>query len=272
MRFSILTAACVSAGLLASGSGVNAQTMPLDRQFMMKAAHINIGEVKGGELAQTRAVNAYVRDYAQHMIEDHSSANMKLKQLASSEGVNLPNDTDQKHKVVANRLAKLSGAPFDRAYMLAMVRGHKEAIMIFQNQAKNGRDPEIRSFAAGMIPGLRMHLSMAQDIYNSRSVQRGAKAQPGELSHLDGMLQRGSSHPNTHMDNGGTTRPRSGTASPRNTGTMNRTNRTNQSNKNKTSVPGHKNSGQNADHADHTGHEDSVPGHKNSGENADNDD
>lgn len=153
-----------------------------ERQFLMKAAHINIAEVKTGELAQTRAVNAQVRDYAQMMIEDHSSANNQLKRLAANEGFRLPNDTDRKHKAVANRLARLSGAPFDRAYMNAMVKGHQEAIMLFRQQARNGRDPDVRRWAATMLPGLQKHLQLARRLATSRAVVTGAKMSPAEAA------------------------------------------------------------------------------------------
>lgn len=156
------------------------QAGSMDRMFMMKAAHINIGEVKGGQLALTRAVNAGVRDYAQMMISGHSRANMQLKRLAARERVNLPNDTDMKHKALANRLAKLSGSPFDRAYMAAMVKGHQDAIALFQKQASSGRDPEVRRWAASMIPSLQQHLQAARQLAGSRAVRTGAKMAPGE--------------------------------------------------------------------------------------------
>jgi len=169
------------------GTSARSGAVMSDRLFMQKAAHINIGEVKGGHLAHTRAVNASVRDYAQHMIEDHSSANNELKSLAARKGVRLPNDTDQKHKAVANRLAKLSGAPFDRAYMAAMVKGHQDAILLFQNQARNGKDPDARAWAAKMLPGLQKHLRMAQQLAGSRAVRTGAKMSPaaGSDDHSD---------------------------------------------------------------------------------------
>lgn len=157
-----------------------------DRTFMVQAAQINIGEVQGGRLAHTRAVNASVRDYAQMLIEDHSSANNQLKRLAAQKGVNLPNDTDRKHKAVANRLAKFSGAPFDRAYTRAMVIGHQQAIALFQRYLRTGTDPDVRSYAAKMLPGLRKHLHHARQLANSRAVRTGEKMSPGANMNMGG--------------------------------------------------------------------------------------
>lgn len=161
----------------------------MDRMFMVKAAHINIGEVKAGQLALTRAVNANVRDYAQMMITEHSRANMQLKRVAAQARVNLPNDTDRKHKAVANRLAKFSGAPFDREFMRAMVVGHQQAIALFQKEAQSGRDPQARAYATQMLPGLRKHLQHAQQLAGSRAVRTGEKMSPG--ANMNGSGQGG---------------------------------------------------------------------------------
>ena len=139
--------------------------MSADREFMVKAAQANIGEVKGGQLALTRAVAAPVRDFADHMIKDHSKANYELKTLARGKGVRLPNDTDLKHHQMAHQLAKLSGDPFDRAYTAAMVKGHKEVIAMFRNEAAGGRDPDVKAWASRTLPTLQEHLQHAKHAY-----------------------------------------------------------------------------------------------------------
>lgn len=173
------------------------------RLFMTKAAQINIGEIRGGQLALTRALNANVREYAQHMIEEHNSANRLLKQLAASERVKLPNDTDRKHKAIANRLAKFHGSQFDRAYMRAMVQGHQDAVRLFERQAANGNDPEVRAYASRMLPALREHLIIAQRLYNTRAVQTGEKMRAPMKMNLNNNASGEGGQPNggqTNMD------------------------------------------------------------------------
>ncbi|MBW3625791.1 MAG: DUF4142 domain-containing protein [Armatimonadetes bacterium] len=156
-----------------------------DRTFMVKAAHINIGEVQAGQLALTRAVNAHVRDYAQMMITDHSRANMALKRVAANERVNLPNNTDHKHRALANRLAKLSGADFDRAFMNAMVKGHQDAIRLFENHAARSGDYQVRAYAMQTLPTLRTHLNAARRLANTEAVRTGTKSPPGANFGID---------------------------------------------------------------------------------------
>jgi putative membrane protein len=45
-----------------------------------------------------------------------------------------------------------------------MVEDHEEDIRKFEDAAKNGRDPDIRAFAAKTLPVLRKHLDAAKKI------------------------------------------------------------------------------------------------------------
>jgi putative membrane protein len=62
-----------------------------------------------------------------------------------------------------NRLSKLSGAQFDRAYMQDMVKDHEEDVAEFQREANNGSDPDVKAFAGKTLPTLQSHLQSAQD-------------------------------------------------------------------------------------------------------------
>ena len=87
-----------------------------------------LAEVQLGKMASERAGNADVKAFGQMMVKDHSAANDELKQVASRLNIQPPTQVDQKHKELADKLAKLQGAEFDREYMNAMVQGHQEVL------------------------------------------------------------------------------------------------------------------------------------------------
>src|SRR6478609_6699168 len=62
------------------------------------------------------------------------------------------------------RLEKLSGEAFDRAYMKDMVADHTKDVREFKNEAKNGKDPDVKNFAAQTAPTLEDHLKEAKNI------------------------------------------------------------------------------------------------------------
>ena len=133
-----------------------------DMSFMKKAAIGGMAEVELGQLAQQKGTGAQVKEFGARMVQDHSKANDELKQLASAKGVTLPTALDSKNQKVMERLQKMSGAAFDRAYMSDMVADHKEDIADFQKESQGGKDADVKAFAAKTLPTLQDHLKMAQ--------------------------------------------------------------------------------------------------------------
>src|SRR5512140_2380360 len=93
-----------------------------DQVFVKKAAVGGMAEVELGTLAKDKASSDQVKQFANRMVTDHGKANDELKTLAQNKNITLPTDLDAKHKAVRDRLSKLSGEQFDRAYMQAMLK------------------------------------------------------------------------------------------------------------------------------------------------------
>ncbi len=136
---------------------------PKDSQFVTKAAQGGLAEVKLGQLAQEKGSNQAVKDFGAQMVKDHTEANNELKSIASGKGVNVPDSLNAKDQALYDRLSKLSGAQFDRAYINAMVKDHIEDVAEFRKESQTGQDSDIKAFAAKTLPTLEHHLEMAQD-------------------------------------------------------------------------------------------------------------
>jgi len=135
-----------------------------DSTFMKTAAMDGMAEVEHGRLAAQNAASDEVKQFAQRMVDDHGKANDELKALASQKNVTLPTELDAKHKAMQDKLSKLKGQAFDKAYMTHMVTAHKQAVTLFQQEAKSGKDAETKAFAEKTLPTLQEHLKMAQGI------------------------------------------------------------------------------------------------------------
>ena len=141
-----------------------------DRKFVKEAAIGGMFEVEAGQLALKNASSDEVKQMAQHIVDDHSQANEKLKSIAQEKGLtDVPTQLDSKHQKELEKLGKLSGADFDRKYSSMMVADHKKDIKAFEKQAKSGSDPQIKQFAADAVPTLKGHLSMAQNAKRAAS-------------------------------------------------------------------------------------------------------
>ena len=137
-----------------------------DKQFMVKAAQGGLGEVALGQLAQSHAGSAGARRFGQQMVKDHTKANAQLKQVAAQQGVTLPAAPGPEEQATKARLAGLSGAAFDRAYISDMVEDHEKDVADFKKEAATGKDPAVKAFAAKTLPTLQMHLQMARALHS----------------------------------------------------------------------------------------------------------
>jgi putative membrane protein len=135
-----------------------------DRAFVMEAGPGGLAEVDLGRLAAQKGQSADVKKFGQRMVSDHSKANAELKKLATSKGITLPAEMNAQQMAEHNKLAKLSGAEFDREYMTLMVEDHDKDVAAFEEEAKDGSDPDIKSFAAKTLPTLQEHQRMAKEI------------------------------------------------------------------------------------------------------------
>lgn len=148
-----------------SGAGGSMMLNSTDRKFMVMAAMGGMAEIETARMALERASSDSIKQYAQKMIDDHTKVGDELKELASSKGVTLPTAVDAKHKAMMNKLMKLSGAAFDREYIMsAGVKDHEKMLKLLQDEVRKGKDADVKAFASKTIPAVQEHHRMARDL------------------------------------------------------------------------------------------------------------
>ena len=130
-----------------------------DKSFIEKAAKSGMEEVAISRVAVERATNPQVREFAQMMVSDHTGANTELTTLAMSKNLTLP-----VKDINVEKWEKRSAKGFDEEYMEKMVSDHKDAVDLFEKEAKKGDDADLMNFAAKTLPSLTAHLAKAQDL------------------------------------------------------------------------------------------------------------
>jgi putative membrane protein len=173
-----------------------------DRKFVEKAARGGMAETQLSQLAEQKASNDQVKEFAQKMTEDHAKANDDLKQIASTKGVQVPATLDHGEQREMQKLQKLSGADFDREYMKRMVKDHKDTLGAFEKESKSGKDAEVKSFATETLPTLRDHMQMAQAINDSVKQTNKSSSSTTRSSSNGGM---GNKMPNDSTTTSGAT-------------------------------------------------------------------
>jgi putative membrane protein len=148
---------------MSHGAG-KAAGMTTDQAFVREAAIGGMAEVDLGQLANTKTTNEKIKAFAQRMVMDHGKANDELKTLASSKNMTVPATVDAKHKATHDRLDKLSGTAFDRAYVSDMLADHRKDVAAFKREAASAKDNDVKQFAAKTLPTLEEHLKMIEDL------------------------------------------------------------------------------------------------------------
>jgi len=137
----------------------------IDAIFVFKASAGGLAEVNLGTLAVKHASDPAVKRFAQKMVDDHTKANKELLERATKTRLRAAPRMDAEHLKMAETLATLSGAAFDRQYMAGQVKDHEETVALFEKESRNGKHDDLKTWAEKTLPDLREHLKMAQDIH-----------------------------------------------------------------------------------------------------------
>lgn len=146
-----------------SGNQMGGALASQDRKFAMTAAMSDLFEIEASRLALERAASDHVKQMAQQLIDDHTRTSGELSQLAQTKGLTPPASLDSKHAAMLTRLRGMSGAEFEREYVrVAGVKAHEDAVKLFRDEERKGRDADMRAFATRTLPALEAHLQAAR--------------------------------------------------------------------------------------------------------------
>ena len=131
-------------------------------QFIKKAVQGNIAEVKMGELAQKNGSSDGVKSFGKMLVTDHGKAKDQTVALAKPLNVDPPTEPNADAKAAYDKLAKLSGAAFDKEFAHHMVMDHKKDIAEYEDEAKEKGNVQVSKYAADTLPTLKKHLQTAE--------------------------------------------------------------------------------------------------------------
>ncbi len=141
-----------------------------DKRFVKDAALGDMTELEVDKLAQQKASSDAVRQFAKKMLDDRSRANDELKQAAEKSSIEVPDSLDSRHRDKVDKLAKLSGSEFDRAYIKEQLKDQKADVREFQREADSGADANIRNFASQALSAVQQRLEAVKELNKSNAM------------------------------------------------------------------------------------------------------
>lgn len=147
-----------------TGAKVVEPLVEADKHFITKAAEGSMEEIALATTVSQKATIPEVKSFADRMVSDHTKASDELKSLAAKKGVTLPSEMDKSQQSEQDKLAKLTGKKVDKEYATYAVKDHEKDLKEFQKAAKDSKDPDIKAWAAKMVPILEDHLETAKQL------------------------------------------------------------------------------------------------------------
>jgi putative membrane protein len=125
------------------------------------------------KLAADKASSEDLRQFGHKLFDDQSKTNDRLKEAAGKANIAVPNELDSKHQSQIDKIAKLSGPDFDKAFLKQQLKEQETQVRDFSDEAQRGTDPNVKTFAAGMLPDLQQQLETAKNLNKSGKKAKG---------------------------------------------------------------------------------------------------
>jgi putative membrane protein len=113
-------------GTAAVGAAGSAARVKSDDDFVRDVAIMNMAEIELSRMALDKATSPDIKSFAQRMIDDQGATGNNLKGVVAGQPIEWPAQLDDKHRKIADELAKKQGPEFDHDYVKAMVYGDQD--------------------------------------------------------------------------------------------------------------------------------------------------
>jgi putative membrane protein len=133
-----------------------------DAAFIKKATFSGLMEIRSAEAALSRKLTPDEQAFAKQLIADHQKANDELAAIARKKGVTPPSSLGADEQKKLAKMGKIEDEDFNEEWLEHQISCHKDAIDLFEDQADDSKDAELKAFAAKHLPILKGHLETAK--------------------------------------------------------------------------------------------------------------
>lgn len=136
------------------------------QEFADMAAGSDQFEIQSSELAQQKAQDAAVKEFAAMLVKDHTKSTADLKTAAgqASPAITPAPALNPEQQANLDALRVASGADFDRLYLQQQVPAHEAALSMLQGYAAAGDVQPLKEFASKTAPVVQQHLEHARSL------------------------------------------------------------------------------------------------------------
>ncbi|MGP3917820.1 DUF4142 domain-containing protein [Nonomuraea sp. 10N515B] len=130
-----------------------------DRAWMRTIHQGNVAEIQTGRLAQGKGSTKRIKAIGKTLVQDHTAFDIKVAQLATRLGVQLPKSISAPQREEILQLRAAVGKDFDQEFLATMTNEHMAAIAATKMEISRGSSPAVVALAKEAAPTLERHLS-----------------------------------------------------------------------------------------------------------------
>jgi putative membrane protein len=121
-------------------------------------------QVQLAQLAQDKAKDSRVKDFAGNMRKDFQDYLDRWTSLAQKNNITLPNHIGNLHQDKVDRLKKASGKDVDRVYLDIVKETVGSMVPYYQKEGRDAQASDIRNLVNQELPTIRQHLDRAETL------------------------------------------------------------------------------------------------------------
>ena len=133
-----------------------------DEKFVDEIAQDNMLEARLAQLAIDKAQNSAVKQFAERENSDHTRIQDDWSAMTANAGLPVQHGIGKKHRQKLDKLQKLSGRAFDKAYMTMEVQNHKDYIDYLEKEGRASNSGVVRNLVDRTLPIFMQHFNNAK--------------------------------------------------------------------------------------------------------------
>jgi putative membrane protein len=134
-----------------------------DAEFLTKVVPSIAVSVKIIEYEVKHTSDAKVKDFAERVLRQHKESVETAREHAKRLKIAVITGPDKDSKEMIDKLSKLMGSDLDVAFLEWLSNIHHDTT-VFDNEVKNGSDPDLKTYAKDSITAGNEHLKEAREL------------------------------------------------------------------------------------------------------------
>jgi putative membrane protein len=142
----------------------NGNAVRADGDYIEGVLKEYIMEVELAQMAQQKASDPKVKQFAENMLNDFRDFRDRWANLASNNGISVPSHLLPNHQDRIDRLKNASRGQFDRVYLDIVGKNLPFIVRYFQEEGRQAHSSQVRDLVNKELPTIQQHLDRVQNL------------------------------------------------------------------------------------------------------------